>query len=180
MSKKSRKKSSKTPSGIATAKKTTPTKRATTQTKSAKTQRTPASKSTRTVAKAGSHKAASKQLKSSTSVSPPAKAKPALTEGQKAPAFRLPRDGGDVVSLADYAGRKLVLFFDPLSLLELARRRLQPGERRGLVLAFTSQARVDGVVAGYVAAGEREAVRVRGRCWFVIVIPAASGESKRD
>ncbi|MDI3560359.1 peroxiredoxin [Bradyrhizobium sp. Arg816] len=113
MSKKSRKKSSKTPSGIATTKKQTPTKRATTQTKSAKTQRTPAGKSTRTVAKAGSHKAASKQLNSSKSASASANAKPALTEGQKAPAFRLPRDGGDVVSLADYAGRKLVLFFYP-------------------------------------------------------------------
>ena len=30
-----------------------------------------------------------------------------------APAFRLPRDGGDSVSLADYAGKKLVLFFYP-------------------------------------------------------------------
>jgi len=37
----------------------------------------------------------------------------ALAEGAKAPAFRLPRDGGDTVSLADYAGRKLVLFFYP-------------------------------------------------------------------
>ena len=37
----------------------------------------------------------------------------ALAEGQKAPAFRLPRDGGDVVALSDYAGRKLVLFFYP-------------------------------------------------------------------
>ena len=27
--------------------------------------------------------------------------------------FNLPRDGGDSVSLADYAGRKLVLFFYP-------------------------------------------------------------------
>lgn len=113
MSKKSRKKSSKTPSGIATAKKKAPTKRATTQTKSAKTQRTPATKSTRTIAKAGSHKAASKQLNSAKSASAPAGAKSALTEGQKAPAFRLPRDGGEVISLADYAGRKLVLFFYP-------------------------------------------------------------------
>jgi peroxiredoxin Q/BCP len=39
--------------------------------------------------------------------------KPALAEGARAPAFRLPRDGGDTVSLADYAGRKLVLFFYP-------------------------------------------------------------------
>ena len=34
-------------------------------------------------------------------------------EGAKAPAFQLPRDGGDSVSLADYAGKKLVLFFYP-------------------------------------------------------------------
>jgi peroxiredoxin Q/BCP len=37
----------------------------------------------------------------------------ALTEGAKAPAFELPRDGGSSVSLADYAGRKLVIFFYP-------------------------------------------------------------------
>ena len=110
MSKKSRKKSPKTPSGIATAKKKAPKARATTQTKSAKTQRTPGSKSTGTIAKEGSHKAASKQLNSSKSATA---AKAALSEGQKAPAFRLPRDGGDVVTLADYAGRKLVLFFYP-------------------------------------------------------------------
>jgi peroxiredoxin Q/BCP len=36
-----------------------------------------------------------------------------LVEGAKAPAFRLPRDGGDTVSLADYSGKKLVLFFYP-------------------------------------------------------------------
>ena len=30
-----------------------------------------------------------------------------------APAFNLPRDGGGNVSLADYAGKKLVLFFYP-------------------------------------------------------------------
>jgi peroxiredoxin Q/BCP len=43
----------------------------------------------------------------------PAARKPALTEGAKAPAFRLPRDGGSTVSLSDFAGRKLVLFFYP-------------------------------------------------------------------
>jgi peroxiredoxin Q/BCP len=36
-----------------------------------------------------------------------------LTEGAKAPAFRLPRDGGGTISLSDYAGKKLVLFFYP-------------------------------------------------------------------
>ena len=112
MSKKSQKKSSKTPSGIAAAKKKAPKTLATTQTKSAKTQRTPASKSTANIAKAASHGAASKQLNSSRSA-PASAAKPVLTEGQKAPAFRLPRDGGGAVTLSDYAGRKLVLFFYP-------------------------------------------------------------------
>ncbi|MBJ7404435.1 MAG: peroxiredoxin [Bradyrhizobium sp.] len=113
MSKKSRKKSSKTSSGNPTAKKKAAKSRASAQTGAAKTQRTPASKSPRTIAKAGSHKAASKQLNSSKSSAPPAPAKSGLAEGQKAPAFRLPRDGGDVLTLADYAGRKLVLFFYP-------------------------------------------------------------------
>ncbi|WP_074123223.1 peroxiredoxin [Bradyrhizobium sp. AS23.2] len=112
MSKKSRKKSSKTPSGGPTAKKKALKTRASTQAKSAKTQRTPVSKSTGTIAKAGSHKAASKQLNSSKSA-PAAAAKVTLNEGQKAPAFRLPRDGGGAVTLSDYAGQKLVLFFYP-------------------------------------------------------------------
>jgi len=33
--------------------------------------------------------------------------------GAKAPAFRLPRDGGGMVELADFAKRKLVLYFYP-------------------------------------------------------------------
>jgi peroxiredoxin Q/BCP len=36
-----------------------------------------------------------------------------LNEGAKAPAFQLPRDGGNSVTLADYLGRKLVIFFYP-------------------------------------------------------------------
>jgi peroxiredoxin Q/BCP len=36
-----------------------------------------------------------------------------LAEGAKAPSFQLLRDGGSEVSLADYAGRKLVVFFYP-------------------------------------------------------------------
>ncbi len=57
-----------------------------------------------------SHKAASKPLRSG---GPPKTQKTVLTEGAKAPAFRLPRDGGSAVSLSDYAGKKLVLFFYP-------------------------------------------------------------------
>jgi thioredoxin-dependent peroxiredoxin len=51
-------------------------------------------------------KAASNQLKATA-------AKSGLSEGAKAPAFRLPRDGGNTVALSDYAGKKLVLFFYP-------------------------------------------------------------------
>lgn len=36
-----------------------------------------------------------------------------LNEGDIAPAFGLPRDGGETVTLADYFGRKLVIFFYP-------------------------------------------------------------------
>lgn len=36
-----------------------------------------------------------------------------LKEGARAPRFRLPRDGGGQVSLVDYKGRVLVLYFYP-------------------------------------------------------------------
>ncbi len=36
-----------------------------------------------------------------------------LQPGAKAPAFTLPRDGGGTLSLADFAGRTLVLYFYP-------------------------------------------------------------------
>jgi peroxiredoxin Q/BCP len=63
-------------------------------------------------------KAAKKVIgpRSATSVTGPANAKPAMTmveEGQHAPAFQLPRDGGKMVAVSDYAGRKLVIFFYP-------------------------------------------------------------------
>jgi thioredoxin-dependent peroxiredoxin len=43
----------------------------------------------------------------------PAGGASALAEGARAPTFHLPRDGGQAVSLADFSGRKLVLFFYP-------------------------------------------------------------------
>jgi peroxiredoxin Q/BCP len=69
-------------------------------------------KTTRTAKSAvakDSHKPASKPLKSDQAALP----KVGMVEGAKAPAFNLPRDGGANVSLADYAGKKLVLFFYP-------------------------------------------------------------------
>jgi thioredoxin-dependent peroxiredoxin len=38
---------------------------------------------------------------------------PQLAPGSKAPAFSLPRDGGGTVSLADFKGQKLVVYFYP-------------------------------------------------------------------
>jgi peroxiredoxin Q/BCP len=54
-----------------------------------------------------SHKAPSKPLKSDVPE------QSGFVEGAKAPAFRLPRDGGATVQLSDFAGKKLVLFFYP-------------------------------------------------------------------
>jgi thioredoxin-dependent peroxiredoxin len=129
MSKKSRKKSPKTsarqPARAKTSKgsKTKATARVETKakTKVAKTSRAAAKTSNRKRASETSHKAASKRLKSS---SPSAAAKPRnksssvekthmLTEGAKAPSFHLPRDGGGMISLSDFSGKKLVLFFYP-------------------------------------------------------------------
>ena len=36
-----------------------------------------------------------------------------LNEGDKAPAFSLPNDKGDTVSLADYAGKRVIVYFYP-------------------------------------------------------------------
>jgi peroxiredoxin Q/BCP len=43
----------------------------------------------------------------------PRASKSGLAVGEKAPAFHLPRDGGGAVSLSDYSGKQLVLFFYP-------------------------------------------------------------------
>ncbi|MBR1220356.1 redoxin domain-containing protein [Bradyrhizobium sp. U87765 SZCCT0131] len=73
--------------------------------------KTPTKAVTKAVAKTGP-KAAPKtalKAKSATSAAPQME----LAEGQAAPAFQLPRDGGKTLSLRDYAGRNLVLFFYP-------------------------------------------------------------------
>ena len=141
MSKKTRKKSSKgsakTPARkTATAKAARGGSKASAKTPAAKPRKAVAKKSAtaaKSVVAKASHKPASKRLKSEPSAAskpdlaqiskpvakpaPKPAAKPgpaaALVEGAKAPGFRLPRDGGDSVALADYAGQKLVLFFYP-------------------------------------------------------------------
>ncbi len=143
MSKKTQKKSPKVSTSkpaAAVAKKTSAAKKRPTIAK--KPARTVSKRSSTATAKA-SHQLASKPLKpprkaaaAPAAVPKPKTAKPAapeplpekkplpektdaigspgvLAEGAKAPAFRLPRDGGETVSLDDFAGRKLLLFFYP-------------------------------------------------------------------
>ena len=135
MSKKTRKKSSKGSSTNSAPKATTAKaarggSKASAKKPAAKARKTvakKAGKAAKTIAAKASHKPASKPLKSKLSAAPKPEpvTKPAsmpdsrrgpvagAVEGGKAPGFRLPRDGGDSVSLADYAGQKLVLFFYP-------------------------------------------------------------------
>jgi peroxiredoxin Q/BCP len=127
MSKKTRKKSPKTPSRKAP--KTSAKKSGTGAGRTAA--KASAKKSVKKPATA-SHKAASKKLKAPAPVAtakpavenPSAKKRPdanvaappgkaSLSEGAKAPGFQLPRDGGNSVTLADYLGKKLVIFFYP-------------------------------------------------------------------
>ena len=112
MSKKTRKKSPRPSGKSTTAKQASVRSPKATKARAAKTGGTKAAKAKKAAIssrKQGSQTAASKPLKA------PARAvsKVALAEGAKAPAFHLPRDGGDSVSLSDFAGRKLVVFFYP-------------------------------------------------------------------
>jgi peroxiredoxin Q/BCP len=70
-------------------------------------------KTAKTASTKASHKPPSKSLKSNPSAPPKPVPGAELVEGAIAPAFSLPRDGGGNVSLAEYAGKKLVLFFYP-------------------------------------------------------------------
>ena len=133
MSKKTRKKSSKpapksrkTPARKPAAAKTAPKATRRSDTTSAKKPAAKAAgKPAKSVAKGAvktpaktastkaSHKPPSKSLKSNLSAAPKPVPGAELVEGAIAPPFSLPRDGGGNVSLADYAGKKLVLFFYP-------------------------------------------------------------------
>jgi peroxiredoxin Q/BCP len=116
MSKKTRKKSLKTPGKPAAKKQASVRSPRAARALTSKTGTPAAAKRgkgtaapSKTTSSKASQKAPSKPLK----VKAGAAANPKLAEGARAPAFRLPRDGGDSVSLADFAGRKLVIFFYP-------------------------------------------------------------------
>ena len=119
MSKKTQKKSLKKPSKAAARK----APRAASKKSTAKR----AGKAAKRSAAKASHRGASKPLRpqrpnaaakpTGLKAKKPAAANPSphtgLAEGTKAPAFQLPRDGGATVSLSDFAGQKLALFFYP-------------------------------------------------------------------
>jgi thioredoxin-dependent peroxiredoxin len=116
MSKKTRKKSSRILAKQGAAKTTRGGATASARTPAANSRKAAAKKSgkvTKSASTKASHKAPSKSLKSLQSAKPSSGVKPGLVEGARAPAFGLPRDGGGSLSLADYAGKKLVLFFYP-------------------------------------------------------------------
>lgn len=77
-----------------------------------------------------------------------------LAVGRKAPAFRLPRDGGDTVSLDDFAGRKLVIFFYPRAGTPGCTREAMDFSRLAADFA-TLDTRVLGVSADPLPAQER-------------------------
>ena len=58
-------------------------------------------------------KASRKSVKKSAKASPPKSSTAALQPGDSAPDFALKRDGDATVRLADFAGRKLAIFFYP-------------------------------------------------------------------
>jgi peroxiredoxin Q/BCP len=58
-------------------------------------------------------KASTKTLKKSAKAAASNDAAATLNEGDRAPDFKLQRDGDSVVRLADFSGRKLVIFFYP-------------------------------------------------------------------
>jgi peroxiredoxin Q/BCP len=117
MSKKTRKKTGKKSGSASTRKTGVAASKAAAKRTASKPGRSPAAKSGQKSKK--SQPKAMSELSSKTSKPAAAKSKrntaaqSALTEGTKAPPFNLPRDGGNAVSLADYAGQQLVLFFYP-------------------------------------------------------------------
>ena len=114
MSKKTREKSDKPP---ASRKAGAAASKASAKRPALKAGRSPAAKSSKSskTRQTKAHGLSSKVLKPSAATTSNRKtaARSVLAEGTKAPSFHLPRDGGNTVSLKDYAGQKLVLFFYP-------------------------------------------------------------------
>jgi peroxiredoxin Q/BCP len=113
MSKKSHKKSSKPSRAMPTGAKSPGKSKTKAPNSRQAAAKSPSAKTT------ASHKSPSKPLKNSAAPARPARATTGtataaiLAEGNKAPSFRLPRDGGSSIASKDFSGKKLVLFFYP-------------------------------------------------------------------
>lgn len=114
MPKKTHKKSSKSAS-TAKVKKAKTSERATARTSTASStgKSTRKSKAKRATAKTAAPRKPAAPAAKSRKITTPIRMIGTLVEGKPAPAFSLPRDGGQLVSLSAYAGRKLVIFFYP-------------------------------------------------------------------
>ena len=92
--------------------------------------------------------------------------------GEKAPNFKLPRDGGGSVSLADFKGRKLVLYFYP--------KADTPGCTREAI-DFNALRRAFAKAETDIVGVSADPVRVQGkfRDKHDLAIPLASDEEKK-
>jgi peroxiredoxin Q/BCP len=114
MSKKTRKKTAKAASGKATRGESATSAKAAAKTAGRTSGKSAAKTSAAKIRRATVNPSSKgkKSAKRPSAVSP-AGGQSGLAEGGKAPVFRLPRDGGQSVSLGDFSGQKLVLFFYP-------------------------------------------------------------------
>jgi peroxiredoxin Q/BCP len=94
------------------------------------------------------------------------------TAGEKAPSFTLPRDGGGKLSLADFKGRKLVLYFYPKA--DTPGCTQEAIAFNGLKRAF---ARAETDIVGVSADPVKAQDKFRDK--HGLTIPLASDESKK-
>jgi len=96
----------------------------------------------------------------------------ALAAGRKAPAFTLPADGGGKISLADFAGKNLVLYFYPKADTPGCTREAQAFSK--LRTAFQ---RVNTAVLGVSA--DAVAKQAKFKAKYDLTIPLASDETHK-
>jgi peroxiredoxin Q/BCP len=95
-----------------------------------------------------------------------------VTPGSKAPAFNLPRDGGETVALADFKGQNLVLYFYPRA--DTPGCTVESKAFSALAAAFAKAGTaVLGVSADPVTAQDKFKAKYR------LAIPLASDETHR-
>ncbi len=95
-----------------------------------------------------------------------------LKEGAKAPAFKLPTDGGGAVSLADFRGRKLALYFYP--------RANTPGcTREAIAFSRLREAFAKAGTAVLGVSGDPVAAQDAFKAEHKLKIPLASDETHR-